>query len=277
MRLIASLQHLFAEASASDAVSAGPSFQMLGRPREPIDRNFKWSFFRTGRPAEAVFPPEAEDDCRRTPPMARLEAVLLVADGPLSLRRLVQYATLADVPETRRLIERLNAAYDRSRSAFRIERLATGYQLLTRPEFSFWLNKLHQRQAELKLSAPAMETLAIVAYRQPIIRADVESIRGVQCAEMLKQLMDRGLVRIAGEDDSLGRPFLYQTTRRFLEVFGLQSLDDLPMADQLRPPPDATTDGEPEDVSDDASDLSTDDEPEQAPEPCDGQDRAEAR
>jgi segregation and condensation protein B len=124
--------------------------------------------------------------------------------------------------------------YDNHHSSFRIEQVAAGYQLLTRAPFSRWLSKLHQRQAELKLTPPALETLAIVAYRQPIIRADIEAIRGVGCTEMLKQLMDRELVRIGGADDSLGRPHLYETTRNFLEIFGLKNLDDLPMAERLR-------------------------------------------
>ena len=99
------------------------------------------------------------------------------------------------------------------------------------------------------MTPPALETLAIVAYRQPITRADIEAIRRVQCSEMLKHLMERGLVRIAGEEDSLGRPFLYETTRQFLELFGLSGLDALPMANSLRklspklsvnPPPEFT-------------------------------------
>ena len=106
--------------------------------------------------------------------------------------------------------------------------------MLTRPHFAFWLGKVHHRQAELKLSPTALETLAIVAYRQPATRAEIESIRRVQCAEMLKQLMDRSLVRICGEENSLGRPFLYGTTRQFLEMFGLRDLDDLPNAETLR-------------------------------------------
>jgi segregation and condensation protein B len=171
---------------------------------------------------------------RRSGKMARLEAALFVADGAIPIRRLVQLATLSDVGEARRLMDALNGAYEHSRCAFRIERVATGYQLLTRPQFAFWLDKLHQRQSALKLSPPALETLTIVAYQQPITRADIEAIRGVQASEMLKVLMERGLVRIGGEDDSLGRPFLYETTRRFLETFGMQSLDDLPMADRLR-------------------------------------------
>lgn len=174
--------------------------------------------------------------CVRTAKMARVEAVLFVSDVALSAKKLVQLATLADSNDAKQIVDQLNLAYDRADSSFRIERVATGYRLLTKPAFAFWLGKLHQRQAELKLTPPALETLAIVAYRQPITRADIENIRRVQCSDMLKQLMERGLVRIAGEDDSLGRPFLYGTTRQFLELFGLRGLDALPMADTLRKP-----------------------------------------
>jgi segregation and condensation protein B len=174
--------------------------------------------------------------CRRTAKMARLEAVLLVADVPLSPRRLAQLATLADATEARTLVNRLNAAFEQAGTPFRVERVAAGYRLFTLPQFVYWLGKLHHREAELKLSPPSMETLTIIAYRQPITRADIEAIRGVQCSEMIKQLMERGLVRIGGEDDSLGRPFLYETTRRFLEIFGLRELEELPLAAKLRRP-----------------------------------------
>jgi segregation and condensation protein B len=165
--------------------------------------------------------------------MARVEAVLLVAGSALTFRRLAQLATLADLSEAREIVSRLNESYDRTGSAFRIETLATGVRLLTRPQFALWLDRVHQRQARLKLSSPMLETLAIVAYRQPVTRAEVEKIRGVQSSDMLKQLMDRGLVRIVGEDESLGRPFLYGTSRQFLEEFGLSSLDEMPGADVL--------------------------------------------
>jgi segregation and condensation protein B len=160
----------------------------------------------------------------------------MVADGALSARRIAQAAALLDSGESRQVVEELNALYDASASAFRIERVGSGYQMLTRPVFARWLDRVHQRQARLKLSPPALETLTIIAYRQPITRADIEGIRGVQSAEILKQLMERGLVRIVGEDDSLGRPYLYGTTRQFLESYGLRSLDDLPQADRLRKP-----------------------------------------
>ena len=200
--------------------------------------------------ASSVASPTEEGLRHRSAKMARLEAALFVADGAVSARRLVQVATLAEPSEARELVELLNQAYDAAGSAFRIEHVARGYQMLTRPEYAFWLDKLHRRPASQKLSPPAIETLAIVAYRQPITRADIESIRGVQCTDMLKQLMDRGLVRIGGEEDTLGRPFLYETTRKFLELFGLGCLDDLPLSERLRAPRpnQASDEEEPDDL-----------------------------
>ena len=183
----------------------------------------------------------------RTPKMARVEAALFVAPEALSARKLSAMATLADHKEAQDLVTQLNEFYDKTHSAFRIERVAAGFKLLTRPHLANWLDRLHSRQAHLKLTPPAMETLTVIAYRQPCTRADIEAVRGVQAAEMIKQLLERGLVRVVGEDESLGRPYLYGTTRLFLESYGLSSLDDLPMADSLRiqePPSSAPADTE---------------------------------
>jgi len=179
---------------------------------------------------------------RRSAPVARVEAALFVADGPLSARKLVQFALLPSVKDARDAIDELNAAYDAGGSPFRIELVAAGFRLLTRPIYARWLDRVHARHARLKLSSPALETLALVAYRQPVTRADIDAIRGVQSTEMLRQLMERGLVKIVGEDDSLGRPYLYGTTREFLENFGLSRLDDLPNHQALRPPEPAELD-----------------------------------
>jgi segregation and condensation protein B len=168
--------------------------------------------------------------------LARVEAALLAADEPLSLRRLAAAAGLADPSEVRQLVGRLQTLYDQDKTAFQVEELAGGFQLLTRPEYHPWLARLRRGGTELRLSAAARETLAIVAYRQPIARADVEAIRGVQSADMLHQLMEKGLVRIAGREDSLGRPVLYGTTKKFLQVFGLRSLRELPQAKDLVDP-----------------------------------------
>jgi segregation and condensation protein B len=167
---------------------------------------------------------------------ARAEAVLFLAREPLSTRRLAQLAGLADGTEARTLIRRLNRWYDTIGSAFRAEELAGGFQLMTRGRFGPWLRKSLGSPAEIRLSAPALETLAIVAYRQPVMRAEIEAVRGVDCGEILRQLMDRDLVRTAGRAEELGRPYRYATTRRFLQAFGLRHLDDLPRADVLRTP-----------------------------------------
>ncbi len=164
--------------------------------------------------------------------MAHLEGVLLLAREPLGSRKLAQLAGLADGTEARTLIRTLNRLYDGEGCAFRVVEVAGGWQLRSRAKFAPWLRRLCAAESEVRLSAPALETLAVVAYRQPILRADIEAIRGVQCGEVLRQLMERDLVRIVGRSDELGRPLLYGTTKRFLEVFGLRHLDGLPRLNQ---------------------------------------------
>jgi segregation and condensation protein B len=164
----------------------------------------------------------------------RLEAVLYLAREPISLRKLAQLANLADGTEARTLVSALRRRYDERGAAFQVEQVAGGYQLLTRPKFAPWLRPLAAVEQEIRLSPPALETLAVVAYRQPVLRAEVEAIRGVACGEILRQLMDRDLLRIVGRSEELGRPLWYGTTKRFLRAFGLCALDQLPLASQLR-------------------------------------------
>lgn len=170
-------------------------------------------------------------------PLRRLEAVLLLAREPLNSRKLSQYAGLADGTQARTLLRQLNEWYDEVGRAFRVEEVAGGYQLLSRRKFGKWLRRLSHVPGESRLSAPALETLAVIAYRQPVPRADIEAIRGVNCGEILRQLMERDLVRIGGRSEELGRPYLYATTRRFLNLFGLVSLEELPRAAELRAAP----------------------------------------
>jgi segregation and condensation protein B len=183
-------------------------------------------------PAEAP----AADPHARDPDLARLEAVLLLADEPLPARRLADAAGLIDAAAARGLLERLKGLYDADGSAFQVEEIAGGYQLLTRPRFHPWLARLKRTGHELRLTPAALETLAVVAYKQPITRADVEKIRGVACGEVMRQLMEKGLVRVTGRHDSLGRPQLYGTTKKFLQAFGLNTLKDLPGVGALRNP-----------------------------------------
>jgi segregation and condensation protein B len=183
-------------------------------------------------------PPDAgpTDPLGRDTALARVEAALMLADEPLTVRRLAEACDLADGTEARRSVDRLAELYDADGSAFRIEEIAGGFQLLTRPEYHPWLLRLRQTGHDLRLSSPALETLAVIAYRQPITRAEVEQVRGVQCAELIRVLMEKGLVRVAGRHDSLGRPQLYATTRPFLQAFGLKSLRDLPDVESLKDP-----------------------------------------
>ena len=177
-----------------------------------------------------------QGELARDPKLARIEAALFAADEPLTAKKLATAAEVPDLAEVRRLVHRLADYYDLDQTAFQIEEIAGGWQLSTRPCFHPWLVRLRRSAPDPKLSAASLESLAIIAYRQPITRADIEAIRGVQCGELLRHLMEKGVVRIAGRDDSLGRPVLYGTTRRFLQMFGLNSLRDLPEVEQLRPP-----------------------------------------
>lgn len=185
-------------------------------------------------PTDRKAPPVVATFDARDERMQRLEAVLFLAKEPLHSRKLSQYANLADGTEARTLARRLNDLYDRAGCAFRVEEVAGGLQLRTRPQFGRWLRRLQHIPVEIRLSAPAMETLSVVAYRQPVMRADIEAVRGVACGEILRQLMERNLVTIVGRSEELGRPFLYGTTKEFLQLFGLRNLDDLPRADLFR-------------------------------------------
>jgi segregation and condensation protein B len=156
-----------------------------------------------------------------------LEALLLSTHHPLTAARLAELLKAGSKP-IRKAIQWLNAQYESTGRSFRIEQVAGGFQILTLPEFGEVLQRLHQKEADAKLTKAALETLAIVAYKQPILRADVEAIRGVACGETIRSLMEKHLVKIAGRAEEPGRPILYGTTKRFLELFGLNTLKDLP-------------------------------------------------
>jgi segregation and condensation protein B len=165
-----------------------------------------------------------------------VEAVLFASDESLTAAR------LADIVETgakqiREHVENLNEKYMTNGNAFKIDQIAGGYQMMTLPPYNHWLKKLLRVRSDNKLSPAALETLAIIAYKQPIIRADIEAIRGVATGEMIRNLMYKGLVKIVGRAEVLGRPMLYGTTKKFLEVFGLNTLKDLPKVEELKKPP----------------------------------------
>lgn len=169
--------------------------------------------------------------------LAALEALLFGTHHPLTAGKLAELLDLDTTKPIRRAIKQLNETYESTGRSFRVEQVAGGFQLLTLPEHGDLLKKFHQREVDAKLTKAALETLAIVAYKQPILRADIEAIRGVQCGETIRSLMEKHLVKIAGRAEEPGRPILYGTTKRFLELFGLNSVKDLPMPENGTVPP----------------------------------------
>lgn len=166
---------------------------------------------------------------------AILESLLFSTHHPLTTQRLTDLLG-AKAGVIRKAIKDLNKGYEDTNRSFRIEQVAGGYQMLTLPEYGEYLQKLLQKEADAKLTKAALETLAIIAYKQPILRAELESIRGVACGETIRSLMEKHLVKIAGRAELPGRPILYGTTKRFLELFGLNTLKDLPQAEEdLKP------------------------------------------
>jgi segregation and condensation protein B len=184
--------------------------------------------------------PEEDPELAGLPLAVRVEAALFAATEPLPLRRLKEVVGCADGRRLRDVLDALAAGYESRGQAFVLQELAAGFQLRTRGELAPVVQRLGRRTETEKLSPAALETLAVVAYRQPVLRAAVEQVRGVACGEVLRSLTERGLVRVAGRAELPGSPLLYGTTARFLEVFGLRDLTQLPRDAQLaRPAPQA--------------------------------------
>lgn len=173
--------------------------------------------------------------------LGALEALLFSTRHPLTPNRLAELIEVPSGKALRQAVAELNRQYEASGRCFRVEQVAGGYQLLTLPQFGELLGRLHQKDVDAKLTRSALETLAIIAYKQPVLRAEVEAIRGVASGETIRSLMEKHLVKIAGRAEEPGRPILYGTTKRFLEVFGLNSLKDLP---KDAPPANPATTGE---------------------------------
>ncbi len=166
--------------------------------------------------------------------IGKVEAALLTSDRAVTTAKLVELLGESGNKTVNQAIEQLNQQYEQTGRSFRIEQVAGGWQIMTLPQYADLLANLHRSRSQSKLSAAALETLAIIAYKQPILRAEIESIRGVACGEVLRSLMDRHLVKIVGRAEEIGRPMLYGTTKAFLEVFGLANLKDLPKVEELK-------------------------------------------
>ncbi|GMV06145.1 MAG: hypothetical protein AMXMBFR53_24210 [Gemmatimonadota bacterium] len=162
-----------------------------------------------------------------------VEAVLFASDAPLTADEIARADEALDEDQVEQAIRFLQAEYDDAERSFQIVVISEGYQILTRPEFAPYLERFDNVPRPSRLSGPALETLAIIAYRQPLGRIEIEYVRGVGSAGVLKTLQDRELIDVVGRAEGLGRPVLYGTTQRFLEHFGFKSLEDLPRPEEL--------------------------------------------
>ncbi len=179
-----------------------------------------------------------------------IEALIFASQKPLSLKEIVvalraardddeedeaiRALAGAKEAEAAAALEQLKIDYIQSGRAFQLVEQAGGWAVVTKPDYGPWVRQLYPESKPARLSGPALETLAIIAYRQPITRADIEAVRGVAVDGVMQSLLDRSLVRIAGRAEVPGRPLLYETTQVFLDHFGLKALDDLPNSDELR-------------------------------------------
>ena len=162
-----------------------------------------------------------------------VEALLFISEKPLLLEQIKTALEGLDTPKIREIILGLKNEYENGSRGLRIEEVAGGFRMVTSPDTALVLKKFYKQRDAQRLSIQALETLAIIAYKQPVTRLDVESLRGVNVDGVVKTLLEKNLIRIAGKKDIIGRPFVYGTTRQFLEYFGLKSLDDLPKLEEF--------------------------------------------
>lgn len=165
-----------------------------------------------------------------------IECLLFFSDKPLSIDKLAKIIEIDNYDEIEGAVEELKTEYETRNSGLQVLNIAQGYQICTRSEFSKWVGKLYKSQTAFKLSLPALETLSIIAYKQPITRGEIEKIRGVDASCVLGTLLERKLIRILGRKKVPGRPILYGTTQEFLRYFGLKDLSEIPSLEEIKPP-----------------------------------------
>ncbi|MDD5128374.1 MAG: SMC-Scp complex subunit ScpB [Candidatus Omnitrophica bacterium] len=162
-----------------------------------------------------------------------IEALIFVSEKPVTIEQIKKVLGIPDAPSVRKVIDELKSEYEIQNRGLRIVEIAGGFQMIAATVFSPFLKKLFKYRFSDKLSKPALESLAIIAYKQPLTKSEIESLRNVNVDGVMKSLLDKNLIRICGRKKIAGRPFVFGTTRQFLEHFGLKSLDDLPKMDEF--------------------------------------------
>ncbi|HAM35528.1 MAG TPA: SMC-Scp complex subunit ScpB [Elusimicrobia bacterium] len=164
----------------------------------------------------------------------QLETILFITDHPLSLEELRKLTGVKDMPRLGALVDQIRQGFEDRASALQLVEIAGGFQMATRPSYGPLVRKLFAEKMTMRLSTAAHETLAIVAYKQPLTRAEVEEIRGVEVIASLETLLEKRLIKVVGRKETVGRPLLYGTTADFMRHFGLRSLEDLPPIDNFK-------------------------------------------
>jgi segregation and condensation protein B len=197
-----------------------------------------------GEPVAGEGPAELQSDSRLE---SIVESMLFAAAAPVGIQRLTEVLKGPSAREVRRAVESLTAHYDTHERGIRLVAVAGGYQFRTAPENNEWVRAL-LRERPARLGRATLETLAVIAYKQPVTRADIESVRGVDADSALSTLLAKRLIKIAGRKETVGRPLLYATTPEFLEVFGLKDLHDLPALKEIGPVPETDDDAGADDI-----------------------------
>jgi segregation and condensation protein B len=157
-----------------------------------------------------------------------VEALIFASDVPISASQIKQYVEELTASQIQKIVDTLNLEYKKTNRAFSIIKVAGGYQIVTRDDYAQWVSQLFQRRRKQKLSQAGLETLSVIVYKQPVSKSEMDAIRGVNCDGVLRTLLERKLITIAGRADGPGRPLLYRTTNEFLRYFGVNTLKDLP-------------------------------------------------
>ena len=218
-----------------------------------------------GGAAAPAIPAPANDDAllRRA-----LEGLLFITDRPLSAAELGKLVGVRDQDKIIGTVEELRRDLEAQNAGYRLIAVAEGWQMATRPELAPYVRKLFADRATMRLSTAAQETLSIISYKQPLTRAEIEDIRGVEVIAALETLLEKGLTKVVGRKETVGRPLMYGTTSEFLRHFGLRSLEDLPPLDNFTPAEDAPPSAAPADAAAEfAAEPATDAAPESAEDP----------
>lgn len=163
-----------------------------------------------------------------------IECLLFVSNKPVTLQKMREVLVDKDLNSIKEILIELQKDYNQRQSGLQLLEVASGYQICTRPEYAEWIKKINRDSATFKLSQSALETLSIIAYKQPISRAEIEEIRGVDTSGVIYNLLDKKLIRVTGRKDCLGHPLLYGTSNEFLRYFGLNNISEIPLLEEIK-------------------------------------------